>query len=86
MKRVICVLPLKLEKHSYPVKTLLLPPLPLPTQCKIETREKLQCLTFADRRPQTVDYRLQIAYSGPQTVDYKTLTEDPSEECWPQIL
>ena len=32
-----------------------------------------RCLTFADCRLQTADYRLQTAYSGPQTVDCKRL-------------
>ena len=48
------------------------------------------CLTFADCRLQTADFRLQTACSGPQTVDYKrcslTASRKPPRKrmgmCW----
>ena len=46
-----------------------------------------RCLTFADCRLQTTDYRLQTAYSGPQTIDYKRRWLTTDRKSWrPQSL
>ena len=46
-----------------------------------------RCLTFADCRLQTADYRLQTAYSGPQTIDYKRRWLTTDRKSWrPQSL